>query len=262
MMPFLAYTAGYLKQEQLSNEIAADYIDNYLLRLPEERFYSKANIDFVGSFNQRSTDKAFRFFYDHGEKIDRSIGIPGYSRDHIDYIIAKEEIDPRLFPVVNDSIRPIAGNPEWDDMAKRITVKYNQDYAERTILGAKIRWYGYKDDSSALASCYSQKIAKYGYDTTSFGKYALNNIVYNYIFRYSGNRSDLETALVWMESLVKGHPDEAGFLDTYANLLYKLGKTKEAIETEKKAFNMSPSDQEIRTAWEKMKRGESTWRVN
>lgn len=54
------------------------------------------------------------------------------------------------------------------------------------------------------------------------------------------------------------------FLDTYANLLYRLGRTKEAIDTEKKALDLAPLDahkQRFQKTIDKMKKVEPTWPV-
>lgn len=75
----------------------------------------------------------------------------------------------------------------------------------------------------------------------------LNNYAWEF-FKMVDNKEDLETALKWSEqSMVffdglkkgTGHPMRAGnpnFFDTYAQLLYKLGRKAEAIEWQTKAI--------------------------
>ena len=53
------------------------------------------------------------------------------------------------------------------------------------------------------------------------------------------------------------------FMDTYANILHKLGNTKEAILWEKKALALVKSEEEKKTYQEaltKMEKGEKTWK--
>ncbi len=56
-------------------------------------------------------------------------------------------------------------------------------------------------------------------------------------------------------------PGDSHSIDTYANLLYKLGRKDDAINWEQKALSLSPGDPDFTTALSKMKRGEPTWIV-
>jgi len=60
-----------------------------------------------------------------------------------------------------------------------------------------------------------------------------------------------------METLTK---DDATEIDTYANLLYKAGRNREAIEWEEKAVRLSVGrDREITDHLAAMKAGQATW---
>jgi predicted RNA polymerase sigma factor len=51
-------------------------------------------------------------------------------------------------------------------------------------------------------------------------------------------------------------------MDTYANILHKLGKTKEAIEVQERAVALTTdaaSKQSLQETLDKMKKGEKTW---
>jgi tetratricopeptide (TPR) repeat protein len=47
--------------------------------------------------------------------------------------------------------------------------------------------------------------------------------------------------------------------DTYANLLYKIGRKNEAIDWEEKAVKLSNNDKTILDTLEKMKNNQKTW---
>ena len=49
------------------------------------------------------------------------------------------------------------------------------------------------------------------------------------------------------------------FMDTYANILYKMGKKKEAIKMQEEALLVSNNDPNIKATLDKMKAGEKTW---
>jgi hypothetical protein len=66
-----------------------------------------------------------------------------------------------------------------------------------------------------------------------------------------------------MKIVCDARPEEQDYLDTYANLLYKLGDTQKALSLEARAFSMNArNSKEITTNMEKMKRGEPTWDVD
>jgi hypothetical protein len=88
----------------------------------------------------------------------------------------------------------------------------------------------------------------------------LNEIVW-YIFETSSDEAELKEALKWSEKMVQFRPTTSGFLDTHAQLLYKLGRKEEAISFQKRAvanikggFNASS----IETTLKKMEAGEKT----
>ena len=60
-----------------------------------------------------------------------------------------------------------------------------------------------------------------------------------------------------METLAKDDPTQ---IDTYANLLYKAGRHREALEWEEKAVRLSTGrDKEITDNLGAMKAGQATW---
>ena len=56
-----------------------------------------------------------------------------------------------------------------------------------------------------------------------------------------------------------GYPNEQDYLDTKANLLYKLGKKEEGLVLEEQAVALAPKDKDIQENYEKMKNGLPTW---
>jgi hypothetical protein len=70
--------------------------------------------------------------------------------------------------------------------------------------------------------------------------------------------------LAWSEEVIKKEPT-ANFYDTYANLLYKLGRTQDAIKIQEKGVKLTQGNGYIENAMnnlEKMRKGEPTWPVN
>jgi hypothetical protein len=258
LMPWMANISWSLDKKQLANTIAIDYIGNYLLKLNDSQLYNRENLNFIRRYNQSSNNQSFLLFYNHVEKIDSVMGEREYALNYIDYIIAKEEIDPRLWK----DDKSVTEDPDWRQMGRTIGKKYNSAYAERTILNAQIRWYEYKKDSSALVQFTIKKVDKYGLDTSGFGKLAINNIAFYMIFMRTNDKTKLNKAIHWMEIVLKYEPapGNAEFMDTYANLLYKTGRISEALKCEESAAKLDPAAKDIEENYIKMKNGLPTWR--
>ncbi len=92
---------------------------------------------------------------------------------------------------------------------------------------------------------------------------ALNNVAWNFFERVSDEKM-LKNALRWSARSLEMYPESPMFLDTYANLLYKLGNSKEAIEMEKKALDMAVKTNSDKKVYEetlrKMEAREQTWK--
>ena len=82
-------------------------------------------------------------------------------------------------------------------------------------------------------------------------------------FENINNSTLVKEAISWSEKSIAGtERNNPAFLDTYANLQYRIGNTKQAIEIETKALSLAPDtdkDSYIETLG-KMKKGEKTWR--
>jgi thiol-disulfide isomerase/thioredoxin len=254
-MPDLADMVQKFGDKDMATSISQDYLNNYLYKLPEEELYNKKAIEVMTRTVQSSKEKAFDLFVHHGEKVDEVMGQPGYSRRVVDFIVSKEEIYSHLLK----GKEPLTDKPDWDKMQSEIAKKYNEGCAERTILNAKLRWYEYKQDWPQVVKYNVYKIDKNGIDTSFWGMVGLNDMIYGIIFMHSNDRDTLNKAIGWEEIVVKKNPTDYSNIDTYANLLYKVGRKEEAIQWEQKAIALAPDNKEFKETCEKMKNGLPTW---
>jgi hypothetical protein len=74
----------------------------------------------------------------------------------------------------------------------------------------------------------------------------------------SQNELELNKALSWSKRAVILEP-APDYIDTYANILYKLGRKELAIQWEEIAGKLAGLYKPIQTCLEKMKKGEPTW---
>mgnify|MGYP001208101454 CR=1 FL=1 len=92
---------------------------------------------------------------------------------------------------------------------------------------------------------------------------ALNEVAWEF-FEKAADTKSLEDALRWSKRSLEIYPDNHIFIDTYANLVYKLGRKEEAITKETEALNITKRKKSDPTVYEatllKMKIGEKTWK--
>ena len=81
------------------------------------------------------------------------------------------------------------------------------------------------------------------------------------VFENISEKSSLEKAISWCEKALLIESENAYNIDTYANLLHKVGRTAEAITWEKKAVSLKPDEQVLKDTLAKMEAGNKTWRV-
>lgn len=255
-----------LNDNDLAIVIGQDYLKNYLYKLKEDDLFKKENIELIASFIQNSKEKGFKLFYQKGSKVDQVMNKIGYAQSIVDFIITKQEIEPNL---PKDSTTEVTLR-DWNKIHLGLEKKYSKSYADRTILNAQIQWYYDKKNWVELAQSYINKFERYGLDTTGIGVFFLNNIVWEVFFEHNTNKDVLNKGIEWMQKVIKLDSNVQNHIDTYANLLYKVGRVKEAIEWEQKAVKLQeeknknltvPIDNMFKLTLEKMQLGQPTWPI-
>jgi thiol-disulfide isomerase/thioredoxin len=84
------------------------------------------------------------------------------------------------------------------------------------------------------------------------------------VFETVSDATALQDALRWSDRSLQFAPKNVSFMDTKANILYKLGRKEEAIAVEKLAISYLPSNEvsqakEFEETVRKMEAGEKTW---
>lgn len=247
---------------ELADSVATFYI-NHLYEFGRDSIYTPQNLALITDFTRSSKIKTFDLFYHHGREVDSVMKRPNLSRNLIDAIIESEEINSKLYP----GGKTIEGKPEWITMRNNIIKAYNSDYADRIIIWAKVKWFEQKKDWKNYAANLILKVERYGpYDKVFYqipqDEYALWNFCSWDLFFYSDESKNLRKALEWSKKsqMLSPKPDPE-FMDTYANILYKLHRKREALEWEAKALKLRPNATDIADNLSKMKKGLPTWNV-
>ncbi|ACU57567.1 glycoside hydrolase family 2 sugar binding [Chitinophaga pinensis DSM 2588] len=216
--------------------------NTYLSQLSEPMTLN--TLTFIDRFTFSINDVGFNIIQKNKEK---AIEILGYKK--VNDILKSCIFEDEIKPYVSD----IKINPDWNVLEKKLVNKYNAP-GEEILLTAKSThmlnrkdWPNFVASTSALVNKYGQNMS-----TTTLNNYAWT------IFENVSDTSLLKEALVWSRASLQDEisPDK---YDTYANLLHKIGRQKEAVEWEQKAVDMQPGPNVFTQTLEKMKRGEKTW---
>ena len=270
-MPVLARMAHSVDERDFAAEVARIYMVNYLNQ-DEHRFFIKENQQFIYDFSfamLRSSDRLFKLYLQQPAKMDTVIGKSGKSQLIVEYVITKEEISP----VMNLS-KEEGREPAWSIVANQIEKKYGVIYAERLTVNAKLKFYKSQKDWPHYARFLVQKVEmekKIGAPELENAA-LLNSDAWN-IFLYSNRKSDLKKALNWskrsLQLVNRVSYNVAPYMDTQANILYKLRRVQEAIKLEEEVVRRITIDAEkyafikssiegYRKTLQKMKNGEPT----
>lgn len=247
--------------------LLTDYY-SYLHSLGNDKLYTKENIEFIASTIRKSTQLLFSMFYPDGKAVDKVMKKDGYSKTVVDHVIYKEIANPFL------SAAEGKPEPDWSILNNSIAKYYKGDYADRIVLEAKMKWHQFYGNIMKYTTLLNDKMEKYGSDTTSKGEdFKLNNQAF-LIWEKINDVAELKRIIVWMRGVVRRGEQTADFykqywplyIDTYANLLYKVGETPEALKWQElavtKARELDIDKGDLKTIegnFEMMKKGEPTW---
>jgi len=253
-MSYLAHTGLLLGDTATSQQVAEEYI----ILLKNEAMLTKENIEFLYEFTKGSRDVGFKIFYQYADSIDKIMGNDTYSQQFVQSIIYKEIV----LPSIEKADKSGHVIPDWSHIASVIEKKYNAYYSERVVTAARCTWelnHKHWPEYTKYLVLFQEKFGSRT-NNDAMASLILNNYAWD-VFRYGHNKEELSKALSWSSKAVMMHPS-ANWMDTYANILYKLGQKKLSIRWEEIAAKLSPNDKDIQENLEKMKKGEPTWPEN
>lgn len=262
---YLAKLARQIGDDSIANVVSTDYLRKYLDPLSATEQKEKHNLEFIREFPSIVTedDRIFWTICRNGPFVDRLVGQEGFSTNLVVSVISKKYIAPILAKNQKE-----ATDPDWERVHSLIRKKHDKYYSDLAIINAKSAWYRKKKDWPRLIQCTVEKFDRYGLDTSGIGWAVINNVAFDLFFKHCSNADTLRKMIRWMEAINKGHSDDQANMDTYANLLYKVGRNVDAINFEERAekLEMETATREKRTpdpayreTVEKMKKGVPTW---
>ncbi|MDP4260486.1 MAG: thioredoxin family protein [Bacteroidota bacterium] len=234
-------------------------IGSYFGSLHEKSWLSSENIEFLKEMTFTSRNFGFKFFFNRADQIDSVMHDPCFAQDLVYAKLYKELLndEPKL---MGKGVEP----PDWNRIYKIVQSGYNGYYADRIVTASKVTWYFRKKEYPHYLKEFIKYIDKYtvmqsSADTNSSDDFAWNSRAWQ-VFKYSTDKYELSRALEWSSHAMTINP-MGEYIDTYANILYKLGASKQAIAWEAIAVKQSPYNEEMKKNLELMERGSATWEL-
>jgi thioredoxin-related protein len=224
-------------------EVAAKAFTDYMEATGSQ--VNKDNAQLVYAMVSKPGDLAFEMIARDTKAFDAAFGKPGAAQE-------------RIMAVLSDSFleQMVQSGPSGrvTEQVAALKTKYPKPVAQAEAK-ARVYYYQYKTDWTNFPKYAALYMKQYGSSASAEEK---NNLAWS-VFEHVNDKASLTEALAWSKAaMATGDPN---FMDTYANLLHKLGRTPEALAVETKAMAMVPEAEKesYRKNIEKMKKGEKTW---
>jgi thiol-disulfide isomerase/thioredoxin len=238
----LAYAASEAYDHEMIPAISKEYLGT------QKDLSTPDNIEFISRFTNTTKDPGFAFITSNAEKFDAVKG-KGAANKQLVRIVMVEEVYPKL-------LKKDAAAPDWTALNNLLTKKYPAQ-ADEALLAGKVFYYQNKKDWNN----YQKAIIPYMHKYSELAEPSqLNNYAWT-VFENCKDANCIAAALEWSKRSFKDKENPM-FIDTYANLLYKMGKKEEAIQWQEKAVTLvsEAEKMEYQTTLDKMRRGEKTWK--
>ncbi len=235
----LALEANSLSDNHEGSPIAEAYYAS------QPDLYTHGALEVLMDYTGSTTDKGFSILSGNTARVDSVMGA-GIAEDHLNGILVQKFVWPLIHAT---------GDPNWKKVQSAIAAGYPAQ-AEEVTLRTKLFFYEYKEDWSHFQPAIVEYMTRYGVHATP-GE--LDDYAY-IVFTYCHDMTCVTDALEWSKRSFQDKPNPM-YMDTYANILYKMGKKDEAIVWEQKAIDLSAEDAKprLQATLEKIKKGEKTW---
>ncbi|NCI46204.1 thioredoxin family protein [Sediminibacterium soli] len=227
---------------QTANTAATEYIATLT------DVYTKDNLEFISKFTSSSKDQGFALMLNNAGKVNAVLG-PDKAEQKVMAILLMEKV----YPALSKGLRA-KKEPNWDSV-QTVLAAY-PGYREEALAKGKIVYYQNAKDWSGFQATIVAYMEKYGAKASPA---ELNNYAWT-VFENCKDMSCVAQAMEWSKRSFRDKP-EPMYMDTYANILHKMGRTQEAIAVQEKAVVLADdkSRKTYQDTLEKMKKGEKTW---
>ncbi|SJZ74152.1 Thioredoxin-like domain-containing protein [Chitinophaga eiseniae] len=236
-----AITLKSYREDSLSQKVANSFKEKAIDNRPPEDYLHAKYKPFFNTFGSLLTrkDSATRYIYLHRQKVDSIMKDSGFSDQLIRQIAIQELISPVLKKAELEK-----STPDWDSIKKVITRSWDNSLASDLVLRYQINWYSEHEDWNNAIRYHMERLDKMNNKFGVWEAFEANNFVFLTVLKYSNDFRILKKAREYMQIITASYPDDHAKMDTYANVLYKLGEKTEAITVEKKALLISEKNKD------------------
>lgn len=213
------------------------------------------------------SDPMTRVFVERADTIDKIY------RKGLCYEVIWDKANPSIIhPLLWQGDQPVTSTPDWGHIRKVIADSTRADWAIRMDYQARLDFYSRVKNWGAFVDAREQMLRAFPPKPTGGrdGDLTALNADAWIVFEGSDDRGLLKKALAWSDKVVTDGAKIdiiAACMDTRANLLYKLGRQKEAVKYEEQAIvaeekargEKLKADNDMMQNLEKMKLGKPTW---
>lgn len=251
-----AFLLAYINKRSGMGVSSVNLVDDYLKLIPETERTSDAVAELYKKegTEMKVTSLAYKNLMANRAVFSKKLSgtmdeilIEGIMNTMRDAARAKDEI--MLSPALS-AYDQLSQNPPQALQKEEIYMQY---------------YFRTKDTEKYLkyASEFCNKLMKKGLSSPDKNEVSanLNSVAWKF-FDLTSDVMKLQEALSWSKRSLEIAPGTAMFMDTYANLLYKLGRKDDAIATEEVAIRKAEKEDvaEYQKTLAKMKAGEKTWK--
>lgn len=208
------------------------------------------NAELLAGVTHSSSDTGFALMSNYPHFFNSDNKTPLFAQEKVRGIIQKEFINPILFP--NNA--PVAKEPLWDTLFAQVRQKFPEQGAMAFWL-SKAFYHEITGDKAAWLATITRMVSTY---PGQWPANWLNQQAWT-VFESWEEMSALEQAIAWAQAAVQQDEDPL-YIDTLAQLLYKVGKSDEAIQWMEKAVTLlkaaKEDPEEYEETLQKMKQGE------
>jgi thioredoxin-related protein len=254
--PFMIATANQTGHTEFGKDLVNDF-RQYLLTLSNKELLKRDYIEFINKYgsvsNKNSTNNLSRIFFIDGKKVDAIMEKKNYSMFALRNMIQRGYVTEFLNGVKGKEANASA---PWDSLYSDIATQFTKEIAEQSILLAKITYFdsfnSYQGDPRTV-SYFIEFTKKYGVEALFLNPESRNMYINNFAYKYFSVRDGADLNDTRYISILLGkavdytreeakmglrcHPDWR-FMDTYAEMLYKVGEYEKAIKNEKEAIGI------------------------
>jgi len=234
---------------KLADSLTNDYIDYYLFKLKFNELFTHENLQFLNDYMRDTESKEFKLFMDNRKSVNAILGM-----NKAEYVIrstiAKEYV-PKTEYLENVSI-------DWGSLEKKIKKKFGS-IGQEMLNGKQMIYYLTKKDYRN----YSKYYVLYFKQALKRPEYFINDLTYHLVLKVDDlNILRFACDTVMKYAMEEWYQTSHNAYDTYACLLYRTGRSDEAILWEERALKYSkgsPNEKSFSMILLRMKKGEKLW---